>query len=53
MATTSDELAHEPLRQATWFESLWAFSCTVDTETLVLYYRKYDVIGQCNVAPSL
>lgn len=52
MATTSDELAHEPLRQATWFESLWAFSCTVDTETLVLYYRKYDVIGQCNVAPS-
>lgn len=49
----SDEVAHENLRQATWYESLWAFSCTVGAETLVLYYRKYDVIGQCNVAPSL
>lgn len=49
----SDEVAHELLRQATWYESLWAFSCTVGAETLVLYYRKYDVIGQCNVAPSL
>ena len=52
----SDEVAHEDLRQATWLESLWAFDCTTDAvlgPTLTLYYRKYDVIGFCNVAPSL
>ena len=56
LATTSDELAHEPLRQATWYEALWAFTCTTDAivgPTLTLYYRKYDVVGFCNVAPSL
>lgn len=51
--TNSDEMAHAALRQATWFEALWCFSCTVDAETLTCYYRKIDVIGWCNVAPSL
>lgn len=54
--TTSDEVAHAALRQATWYEALWAFECTTDAvigPTLTLYYRKYDVIGFCNVAPSL
>ena len=52
----SDEVEHAALRQATWLESLWAFDCTTDAvlgPTLTLYYRKYDVIGFCNVAPSL
>jgi len=52
----SDEVDHADLRQATWLESLWAFDCTTDAvlgPTLTLYYRKYDVIGFCNVAPSL
>lgn len=55
-STTSDEVAHAALRQATWYEALWAFTCTTDTvvgPTLTLYYRKYDVVGFCNVAPSL
>lgn len=55
-STTSDEVNHAALRQATWYESLWAFTCTTDAivgPTLTLYYRKYDVIGFCNVAPSL
>lgn len=52
-ASTSDEIAHTPLRGASWLESLWAYTCTVDAETLTLYYRKYDVVGFCNVAPSL
>lgn len=52
-ATTSDEIAHAPLRGASWLESLWVFTCTVSAETLPLYYRKYDVVGFCNVAPSL
>jgi hypothetical protein len=52
-ATTSDELAHEPLRQATWYESLWAFTCTVNASTLTLYYRKYEILGFCNTEPSL
>lgn len=55
-ATTSDQLAHVALRQATWLESLWAFTCTTDAvvgPTLTLYYRKYEVIGFCNSAPSL
>lgn len=55
-STTSDELAHAALRQATWYEALWAFTCTTDAvvgPTLTLYYRKYDVVGFCNVAPSL
>lgn len=52
----SDEVEHAALRQATWLESLWEFTCTTDAvigPTLTLYYRKYDVIGFCNVAPSL
>ena len=52
----SDEVEHAALRQATWLESLWEFTCTTDAvigPTLALYYRKYDVIGFCNVAPSL
>ena len=56
LATTSDQLAHVALRQATWLESLWAFTCTTDAvvgPTLTLYYRKYEVIGFCNSAPSL
>ena len=55
-STTSDEVNHAALRQATWYESLWAFTCTTDAivgPTLTLYYRKYDVVGFCNVAPSL
>lgn len=55
-STTSDEVNHAPLRQATWYEALWAFTCTTDAvvgPTLTLYYRKYDVVGFCNVAPSL
>lgn len=52
-ATTSDELAHVPLRQATWYESLWVFSCTVGSDTLSLYERKYEVLTMGNVAPSL
>ena len=52
-ASTSDELAHVPLRQATWYESLWAFSCTVGPDTLSLYERKYEVIAIGNVAPTL
>lgn len=54
--TTSDEVAHKALRQATWYEALWAFECTTDAvvgPTLTLYYKKYDVIGFCNSAPSL
>ena len=56
IAKQSDEVDHVTLRQATWLESLWAFDCTTDAvlgPTLTLYYRKYDVIGFCNVAPSL
>lgn len=49
----SDEVEHVALRQCTWLESLWAFECTVEASTLTLYYRKYDVVGMCNVAPSL
>lgn len=55
-STTSDEVNHAALRQATWYEALWAFTCTTDAivgPTLTLYYRKYDVVGFCNVAPSL
>lgn len=54
--TTSDEVNHAALRQATWLESLWAFTCTTDAAigpTLTLYYRKYEVLGFCNSAPSL
>ncbi len=53
VASDSDEIAHATLRQATWLEALWCFSCTVGTDTLQCYYRKIDVIGWCNVAPSL
>lgn len=49
----SDEIIHAPLRRASWLEALWAFDCTVDADTLTLYYRKYEVVGFCNVAPSL
>jgi len=55
-STTSDETAHAALRQATWYEALWAFTCTTDAvigPTLTLYYKKYDVVGFCNSAPSL
>lgn len=52
-ASNSDEIGHAALRQATWLEALWCFSCTVGTDTLQCYYRKIDVIGWCNVAPSL
>jgi hypothetical protein len=51
--SNSDEIGHAALRQATWLESLWCFSCTVESDTLSCYYRKIDVIGWCNVAPSL
>lgn len=53
VASDSDEIAHATLRQATWLEALWCFSCTVGSDTLQCYYRKIDVIGWCNVAPSL
>lgn len=55
-ASTTDQIAHAALRQATWLESLWAFTCTTNAAvgpTLTLYYRKYEVIGFCNSAPSL
>lgn len=53
VASDSDEIGHAALRQATWLEALWCFSCTVGSDTLPCYYRKIDVIGWCNVAPSL
>ena len=52
-ASNSDEIGHAALRQATWLEALWCFSCTVGSDTIPCYYRKIDVIGWCNVAPSL
>lgn len=53
VASDSDEIGHAALRQATWLEALWCFSCTVGSDTIPCYYRKIDVIGWCNVAPSL
>lgn len=52
ISSQSDEVEHVALRQCTWKESLWAFECTVGAETMTLYFRKYEVVGMCNVAPS-
>ena len=50
---TSDEIDHFAPRQLSYYEAVWAVSCTVESETLVHYLRKALVIGFGNVKPEL
>ena len=49
---TSDDIAHEPLRQVRYTESFWAFPVAVNGETNVMMFRKSEVVGWGNVAPD-
>lgn len=51
--SASDEIDHMPPRSLSWYESLWAFTSVVGSETVIHYFRKSLVVGWGNVPPQI